>query len=272
MSQSSQKNRSLPSTQLSFLDYMDEGRISEWFSMHAKNIIYGLAAIVALLAIVFAFSSRQTGKAEQEYLQAASDFSLYTRAVEAQHGVAVREAYERLQLLMNKHSELHAAYDGALGQTLLNRGETEAAKPYISATLARTASDALPYYADFATTTLLISNLKYDEALKAALALQQKMSDEIAVIPSASDRSFGDELFALNLLRVAILQQQAGDTAGELKSWQQWKQYAGLDNSGTNGLKISPVAFRYSIQQLAIGSISLPDYIAFREKQLIALK
>jgi hypothetical protein len=126
----------------------------------------------------------------------------------------------------------------------------------------------LPYYADFATTTLLISDHKYDEALKAALALQQKMNDEIAVIPSTSDRSFGDELFALNLLRVAILQQQAGDAAGELKSWQQWKQYAGLENAGTSGLKVSPVAFRYSIQQLAIGSISLPDYIASRESQL----
>lgn len=247
---------------------MDEGRITDWVSAYAKNIILGIAAILAAIVIFFTFSNRQTSKAEQEYLQAASDFALFTKAVEVQHGPAVKEAYVRLQALMSKHPELHAAYDGALGQTFLNRNEAEAALPYVNATLARTASDALPLYAKFAGTTLLIAEKQYAKALQEAIALQQAMNDEAAQIPNTLDRSFGDELFALNLLRIAVLQQQLGDHAGESKTWQEWKQYAGLDKNNSNALKVSPVAFRYAIQQLAIGSISLPDYIAHREKEL----
>lgn len=268
MSRSAQKNTPATSPQLSFLDFMDEGRITDWLSMHAKNIIFGIAATLAIIVAIFTFSSRQTSKAEQEYLQAASDFALFTKAVEVQHGPAVKEAYERLQTLMSKHPELHAAYDGALGQTFLNRNELDAARPYVKATLARTASDALPLYAQFANTTLVIGEKNYSQALKEAIALQQTMNDEVAQIPQTADRSFGDELFALNLLRIAILQQEQGDRAGELKTWQEWKGYAGLDKGDSNSLKISPVAFRYAIQQLAVGSVSLPDYIAHREKEL----
>jgi hypothetical protein len=94
------------------------------------------------------------------------------------------------------------------------------------------------------------------------------MNDEIVSVPQTTDRSFGDELFALNLLRIAILQQQLGDRPGELQTWREWKRYAGLEKGDSNSLKVSPVAFRYAIQQLAIGSVSLPDYIAHREKEL----
>lgn len=249
----------------SFLDFLDEGRLTDWLSEHGKNILYGLAGILGLLVLIYAFSSGQTSKAEQEYIQAANDFAYFSKS-DAQDPALTQAALDRLKNTMSKHPELHAVYDGAVAQTLLNRSKVDEAKPYAASTLKRVTSNDLPFYKDYAETSLLISQMDFKSALEKAQALQQNMSEIIAA--QSDDRSFGDELFALNLLRVGMLQQEAGDKAGELKTWQEWKQYAGLSASNSTTLKVNPQAFRSVIQDLAIGSISLPDYISYRESLL----
>jgi hypothetical protein len=176
-----------------------------------------------------------------------------------------QEALARLQQLMHKHSELNAAYGGALAQLFLNQSQVEDALPYAEASLARVKSNDLPFYAEYAATTLLISQQNYSQALANAQALQLKMEEHLSL--PADQRTFGEELFALNLLRIGILQQSTGDVSGELKTWQTWKQHAGL-NGSKSSTSINPQAFRALVQQLAIGSVSLPDYIAHRESLL----
>ncbi|HEV8051138.1 MAG TPA: hypothetical protein VGP47_01490 [Parachlamydiaceae bacterium] len=249
----------------SFLDFLDEGRLTDWLSEHGKNILYGLAGILGLIVITYAFSSGQANKAEQEYIQAANDFAYFTKATDTQDPALVQGALDRLNNTMSKHPELHAVYDGAVAQTLLNRSKTAEAKPFASATLKRVSSNDLPFYGDYAETSLLISQQNFKMALENTLILQQKMNEVLDNQPSA--RTFGDELFAINLLRVAMLQQETGDKTAELKTWQEWKQFAGLNSSNTTTL-VNPQAFRSVIQQLAIGSISLPDYISYRESLL----
>lgn len=250
---------------LSLLDNFDENKIAEWFTVYGKNIVYAIAGLLALIAIIYAVSSGFSGKPEQDYLQAASDFAYFTKA-DADSALSA-DAYKRLQTLMSKYPELHATYDGALAQAFLNRNNLAQAKPYAEATLARTKSDNLPHYAEYSSTTLLIAAQKYDEALDKAKALQLTMTGTLAN-SSPDELAFGGELFALNLLRIAMLQQQLNDHSGELATWQQWKQYAGLSNSKSLNVNVDQQAFRAVIQQLAVGSISLPDYIAYREKAL----
>ena len=250
-----------------FLDFLDEGQFTEWLSQYGKNILYVLAGIISLLVIIYAFSSGMNNKAEQEYIQATNDFSYFSKSYDAQNPALSQEALKRLNGLISKHPELHATYDGAIAQILLNRELASEATPYATATLARVKSNNLPFYSDYAETTLLISHKNFEVALKNAQALQQKMIEALAV-QSPETRTFGDELFALNLLRVAILQQEIGDHAAELQTWQEWKQYAGLAGSGTKVANVNPQAFRSVIQQLAVGSISLPDYISYRENLL----
>ena len=250
----------------SFLDFLDEGRMTDWLSEHGKNILYGLAGILGLIVLTYAFSSGQTNKAEQEYIQAANDFAYFSKNGDAQDPTLTLAALDRLKNVMSKHPELHAVYDGAVAQTLLNRSKVDEAKPYAAATLKRVSSNNLPFYNDYAETSLLISQQDFKAALERTQILQQKMSEVIAA--QSSDRSFGDELFAFNLLRVAMLQQETGDQAAELRTWQEWKQYAGLNATKSTTLKVNPQAFRTVIQDLAIGSISLPDYISYRENLL----
>lgn len=171
---------------------------------------------------------------------------------------------------MSKLPELHAAYDGALAQSFLNSGKLAEAKPYAEATFARTAPNHLEYYTDFAETSLLISGKKFQEALEKAKLLQSKMLNASNLVGDSSTQiqNVSSELFALNLLRIAMMQQELGDKAGELETWQEWKQYAGLKKGNAPSLNINTDTFRELTQRLAIGTISIPDYIDHREKAL----
>ncbi|MEI8366412.1 MAG: hypothetical protein WCF65_08350 [Parachlamydiaceae bacterium] len=268
MSSSTSQKSASHESKLSLLDYMDEGRFTDWLALHGKNIIYGLSALLIVLAVVYYLSNTLMTKSEEDYVQAAQDFTVFVQATGTEDASTKNEAYSRLKSLMSTHPELHAAYDGTLAQTFLNRDLVADAKPYITATLSRTQSDALPLYAEFASTTLMISEHHYREALDKAQALQITMTEAIASQVNEAERGFGAELFALNLLRIAMLQQQTGDTKGELATWHHWKQYARLEAVSGPSANVDPQAFRAVIQRLAVGATSIPDYIAHREKLL----
>lgn len=266
---SSTSHKSEPEiSKLTLLDYFDEGRLTDWLSLHGKNIVYGLLVLIALLAIVFQLSNSFLTKAEEDYINAANAFNLFVQTNGSADPTLKEEAYTQLKSLMAAHPELHAAYDGVIAQTFLNRGLVAEAKPYVAATQARTQADALPFYSDFASTSLLISEQHYREALDKSQALQAKMEEAYSAKATESERNFGGELFALNLLRIAILQQQLGDASGELATWSQWKQYAKLEKGSLTTVNVDPQAFRAVIQRLAVGATSIPDYIANREKVL----
>lgn len=252
----------------SFFDNINEEKVAGWLTAYGKNISYLIAGFLVFLACVYFIGGSFQARPEKEYLQAAYDFNTFLRVNPTENSVLSEEAYLRLKEIMSKHPELHAAYDAPLAQTFLNRGEPIEARPYADAALLRTHSDHLEYYADYASTTLLIAEQQFQEALNSAKALQTKMTDVLTAESNRKTRSFGDVLFAFNLLRIAILQQELGDKAGELESWRQWKQYAGLGKE-TSTAKVDAAAFRLVIQQLAVGAVSLPDYISYREKVLL---
>jgi hypothetical protein len=255
---------SKPLEKSSLLDFLDDGQITEWFSEHGKNILYALMGIIGLLVIIYALSSSQNNKAEQEYIQAANDFTYFSKVNNVSDPALTANALDRLKGIMSNHPELNAVYGGAIAQTLLNRSQTEEAKPYAAATLARVKSNNLPFYNEYAENTLLISQQNYSQALEKSQALQQKMIQDIE--SPAHEYSFGDELFALNLLRIAMLQQATNNPA-ELQTWQEWKGYAGLGGTAP-AVNVDSQAFRTVVQQLAVGSISIPDYISHREALL----
>ena len=262
-----QSNAQTVLTKSSFLDFLDEGRITDWLSYYGKNILYVLAGIIALIVIIYAFSSGMNSKSEQEYIQATNDFNYFSKSYDAQNPELTQDALKRLNALMSKHPELHANYDGAITQTLLNRDMAEEANSYAIATLARVKSNDLPFYGDYAKATLLMSHKNFQAALEKTQTLQQNMIEALET-QTPSTRTFGDELFALNLLRIAMLQQELGESTAELQTWQEWKHYAGLTQSTHKITNVNPQAFRSVIQQLAVGSISLPDYISYRENLL----
>ena len=272
MSSSPSNKTPPPTSKFSLLDYIDEGRLADWLSLHGKNIIYGLLIAIASFAIIYQVSHSFSAKPQQEYLQAANDFNYITNINAPQDPVILETALDRLTSIMNKFPELHTAYDGSLAQYYLNNDLVEKAKPYLNATLEKVKADKLPLYSEFSSTSLLIGEKNYKEALNQALSLQEKMRTVLASDIAGDKRSFGDELFAFNLFRIALLQDDLGDKEGELQTWKEWKNYAKLETRTLPTLNVNPQAFRLLIQQLAVGSVSIPDYIAFRENLLLNLK
>lgn len=262
----SRLDSSMPKQNL--LDSFNSDQVIDWMSQNGKNIIYALLGLIALFLVVYRISSSNSSKAEKDYLQAANEFALFESSNPATDQSSKSEALQRLKSILASHSELHAAYGGAIAQTLLNRGQTAEAKPFAQATLERTQANNLPLYGDFSTATILIGEQEYKKALEKSLVLKQKMLEGIEQISIDSERSFGEILFAFNLLRIGMLQQQIGDEKAELQTWQEWKRYAGLDKMTKESSKVGQYAFRILIQQLAIGSIALPDYISQRETLL----
>lgn len=250
-----------------FLDKLDADSVVDWLAQNGRNVIYILLGLIALFILVYKISSSNTAKSEKDYLQASTDFSTFVRSNADE--ASTQEAFTRLTSLMNSHPELHFAYDGAIGQTFLNRGQVAEAKPFIVNTLKRTQAESLMLYNQFAATTLLISEGQFQKALENAQTLQQTMLSDLNNRKNENkEHSFSEVLFAFNLLRVAMLQQELGNSKEELKAWKEWKGYAGLDKTSAQPIAMNPMAFRVIIQQLAIGNIALPDYIAYREKIL----
>lgn len=247
---------------------LDENDLVEWLSKNGKSVFYLLIGLAALFFLIYTMSARHSNGDEKDYLQASKEFILFNQGNQAGSLSSPQEAEKQLNALLAKHPELHAVYDGPIAQILLDRHDVDQAKPYIEATFRRTQSDQLPFYSDFATTSLMISEQHYKPALDRAQNLQKKMVSQLQDL-SSDERSFGESLFAFNLLRIAMLQQQLGDRQGEMQAWQEWKSYAGMDKGDKLvSSKINPQIFHFLIQKLAIGNISLLDYIAYREKIL----
>jgi len=248
-----------------FLNITDENFLSEALKTYGKYIASGLLGLLLLVILFYRFSGSHNQAQEQDYQKASDAFSTFVKSPESTTP-ASEKAFKELENLLKTYPELKPAYDGIIAQTLLNRSETNKALPFAEETIKRVEINHLSKYNQFASNTLLISEQKYQEALDNSLKLQEEMGKEINEISEVSQRQFGEELFAINLFRIAILQDHVGDRDAELKSWNLWKAYAGLGNKETLSLiKINRDVFRSVMQQLTIGNISLSDYMTYRE-------
>jgi len=249
----------------------EHSNLAEWALANGKNIAYILCALLIAVVLLYRFSSTRANETEGDYIKASNAFIAFSKAHESSNdaGQAAQTSLNELTRLMTKHPELHAQYDGSIAQILLNRSDVPEALKFANATLARTSVNHLENQADFASTTLLIAEQQYKQALEKSLKLQEKLGKQIDESSLNSSPIYGEELFAINLFRIAMLQQKLKNSAAELQTWQLWQQYANLNhNERPQTVNINREIFRSVIQRLSIENISLTDYINQREKSL----
>lgn len=221
----------------------DESQIFNWIAENGKNLAYLIAGLFALFFIIYWLSAGNRQKAEHDYLNAYAQYAIFQHS-EGQN----QEALDKLAAIMKRHPELHAQYDGLVAQLLINEGKMEQADEYIERSLSRISKDRLPLYENFASTTQLIGEQKFSEALTQALELQQKT---LNLSPSETI------LIGLNRFRIAMLYQQLGMKENELKAWNELRSYLTATPSASSLVK-----------QLTFGKVSLSEYIDYRLKQL----
>ncbi len=244
-------------------------KFTAWISAYGKMVIYTLAALILLIVLLYRFSFGYQGRQELQFLAASNDFNTL---INSNDPTTTSKALQRLSQSMQAHPELHASYDGAIAEILIKNGQIKEALPYATSALQRTENTIAPFYTAFSAATLLIEQGLYKEALEKANALKTQMIEghqhKVNTEAEGQDKNFDSALFAMNLFRIGILSEQTHDATQELKTWHEWKQYAGLTDAKELPIKIEPSGFNLLSQQMAVGAFSLPDYIAYRESQL----
>jgi len=221
-----------------------------------KVLYYALPAIVILSAIVVKVGGRK-GRAEVDYVVASNAFMKWDQILEKKG-----EDFLSLQKLMKKHPELEAYYDPQIGQNFLALRDTEEAGLYVERTLERTKQ---PYYSDYAQTSLKISGGKYVEALGEARELKESLLKDDGFWRNGKDDS---SLFAFNLMRIATLCQEIGDSMGELEAWKEIKRYGGWEEGFPADEKIGQAGFKQLLSHFTVQETTLLDYIQAREEDI----
>lgn len=252
---------------LDFIGNIEDHPLLQWISQHGQTLLYTIIGLFSLLFIIYYLSSSHSSKADQDYTAAYQDFLAFQRG---KGDIAAQKlSLQKLEDVLKRQPTLHAKYDGLIAQTLLTRSDVGDAMPFAMATLERVSKDDLPFYNDFASTTLLIAQGKTADALERSKNLKQKLLDNAnAAIQDPAKKSFGDTLFAFNLLRIAMLQQQAGLAQDELKTWQEWKGYTAFTRMPGTSQAIDSKAFFAVANVFEEGQVTLASYIESREKQL----
>jgi hypothetical protein len=233
----------------------------QWALQNGRHLFILTGSFITLLIILYKLAFAGSVKEEKEFFQAENAFVLFQNSLtENKSKDNVDLALDKLEKQLDRLPELHAKYDGAIAQALLSQGASEQAKPFAEATLARTLSENKPFYSSYGQTTLLIADHNYSEALRQALLLKQNMLEA----QKNDHKNFGEILFAYNLLRIGMLQQQVGASDDEFKTWQEWQQYM----QGVNTEIAQPQAFEEVSTQFSLNQISLKDYIESRQKTL----
>ncbi len=229
-------------------NYLDEEGFLSLVSKYGSIVLYVTVALVAILFAAYRFSSHEAANFEEDYLNAANRYAQIQTLSDPEKKQA---AVEDLRQILAKHPEFNANYQGNLAQALLEQGFVNQAIPLANETIKRVSNDQLSHYLHFATTSLLIEQQQYQEALAAALVLKEHVKDN-------------DLLNALNLVRIGLLQQQLGNREEELAAWKEWKRYAGSIGIAPEIKTLDPKIYFVIQNYYGQGALSLSNYIDSR--------
>lgn len=237
-------------------NFIEDSPFVDWMLNNSKHIVWCLGGGFIALLLLSMWLLNESSETSKNYLATINAFQQFEKASTTPQ---LSTALAQLNTDLNKSPNLHAKYDSEIAQVLLTNGQIASAKPFAESVLSRTKSDKLNGYTSYASTSLLIADGEYKQALEQSLALKSDLS-------IAADTN--TDLFAFNLLRIAFLQIAAGEPASEIVAWKEWQKYD-ANSKSISDAKSNPYL---SIGGLFIdGKLSLQDYIDARIKTAEAL-
>lgn len=238
-------------------DTLEENASIKWIVDNASTIFFVSIGLIALLSLVYRFAFADFVKSEEDFITADTTYQQFQKAKEPEKKL---ELLSRLNTLINRHPELHAKYDGLIAQTLINQGSFAEALPFANLAIERTETENAPFYTSFAKSTLLIAESRYEDALTETAQLSSLLTEHLKKQKSEKHLSSVNVLFAYNLLRMGMLQQQLNLKDQELKTWTEWKRLANEANNADVFQKLN--------SYFQDGKVNLNNYIETREKLL----
>lgn len=159
---------------------------------------------------------------------------------------------EKLEHLINTQSYIQKKFDPLIAQQALLHSSTQSCERV----LAQLETQA-PYHASFAKTSLLIKDKRYADALESAYTLKTHLENDTSIWHQKGlTAPSGSILYAFNLARIAILEQQLGNRHAEIATWTL------LDN--TQDTTYHPEARMLLEKAFTDNNLVLSDYISHR--------
>lgn len=237
----------------SLADHMEEHPIVQWVSKNGLSLIYLIIGTIFLFMLIYRFYGGSSKSQQDFYVAESSMTELQEDPQEPQVALA------KLQTILKAYPELQPKYDGLIAQALLNGGHVQEAKPFAELAINRTESENAPFFTDFAQTSLLIAEKQYGEALQRAQALNQKMLEQEGF------RKDNNLLFAYNLMRIGMLQEQTGAGDDAKRTWKEWMAYAEKANENASAANMSTNGFLLLTRVISEGKLSILNYISHQE-------
>lgn len=233
------------------LSMMSGGGWVYWLMERKKHfsLILPLFIMLSFLGFKFFYTPPAT---ERDFVNANLFLSNWEKNGE-------NDSFLRFMEMRKKHPELSLRYDTRVIQNLIAQSDFARASSMASKALERSAK-RVPSYSDFGQTTRLIENESYGEALKEAERLKIEMMEE--------ERGSSSMLYALNLMRIACLNQKLGNFSDELFAWQQLKRLGSSDETPS---PLRKEAFDKLVSHFTCQKVTLLDYIQHREEALQSL-
>lgn len=250
---------------LDLADALEENNVIQWIVNNIGTLIFVSVGLVLALSLIYRFAFADFVKSEESFINTETTYQAFLKAKEPSKKL---DLLSRLNAEISRHPELHPKYDGALAQYLINQGMLVEALPFANMAIKRTDSENSPLYSSFATTTLLIADARYEEALTQAIKLNTLLNEQLKKQNSQENLASNSALLAYNLLRVGMLQQQLKLKDQELKTWNEWKSLAAQSNDLQSNAAISGDAFQKINNYFQDGKINLDNYIEARQNLL----
>lgn len=237
---------------------LQESAFLQFINRHGRTILYAILALVALILIMYKMSSSKKSESEADYYYAEIDYD-HLKGNVGTHDEEFKDYLSKMKAILERHPELHGKYDAPLAQTLLYANNLAEATAFSAGPFQRTQDEENPFYVDFAKNSLVIGQGEYQKALDNALALNQKMHEQDKNKPATVQH--GEILFALNLIRIAALQDQLGHEEKSLSAWQNFENYA---NSMQQNSQTRELMKRF-LDSFSDGKATLTDYIQSKQ-------
>jgi hypothetical protein len=228
------------------------------FLLKKKDFLFYGFFIIMLVGIVFYKVGGRLSKGDKEKL------AVVETTYDKWKNSSDEKSLEDLQAFIQKYPSLLTKYESVIAQDIIWEKENFSSKEKLVAEHAlKRVEKELPLYSKYAKTTLLISEKKYEEALKQSFALKKELQD-IAFVQK--DEMAGPVLYVYNLLRITNLQKDLKNKVEEIKALQETKDYiTAAEKSENLSLRTSIKAF---LKRFAENKIELVDYLSYRINQL----
>lgn len=177
---------------------MEEHKYLAFLGKHWSKFLMGILALAIVGVWTERFFTANNTQSQQDFLVANQILERF-RSGEP----LASESIEAVTLILKRHPELHPKYDAMLAMTYFAQAHPNKGLPYAKATLEHVRKDLPLPYQNFADTSLLIAEKRYQEAYEEALTLHAQLKQG-ETLPT---------LQALNLLRLVSLENEVDATS-----------------------------------------------------------